>query len=230
VDTSSKIGAEKRKKQIAKEVDAFVTVVLIDPIAIPLARILAKLRVHPNNITVIGILVAISAAVLFAIGPSYWPLASVMYYISILLDCVDGKVARATGKVSRFGKLLDDLGTNATYAMAGLTMWGAQSQNIAISALGIIGIVLNVERCIVSQAVHGKIRENIKRIGNTRVAMTITGMDIDFMAFAILPILGTYMQIPPQVVAICAILLKVAYTTASIIAGIRKARKMEEML
>ncbi len=68
---------------------------------------LALSRVHPNVLTFIGLLINIWAAVLFAAGKFVW--AGVVLIGAGLFDMVDGRVARETNRVTRFGGFFDSV-------------------------------------------------------------------------------------------------------------------------
>ncbi|MEM0303460.1 MAG: CDP-alcohol phosphatidyltransferase family protein [Archaeoglobaceae archaeon] len=75
-------------------------------ISMPIAVKISKKQISPNFITTLAFIVGlISAVVLF-----YNPLVSVaLILISQILDCVDGDLARITGRVSAKGAYLDRL-------------------------------------------------------------------------------------------------------------------------
>src|SRR5580704_3465406 len=68
---------------------------------------LALSRVHPNVLTFIGLLINIWAAFLFAAGRFRW--AGVVVIGAGLFDMVDGRVARETNRVTRFGGFFDSV-------------------------------------------------------------------------------------------------------------------------
>src|SRR5271163_735709 len=68
---------------------------------------LALSRVHPNVLTFIGLLINIWAAFLFAAGKFVW--AGVVLIGAGLFDMVDGRVARETNRVTRFGGFFDSV-------------------------------------------------------------------------------------------------------------------------
>jgi CDP-diacylglycerol---glycerol-3-phosphate 3-phosphatidyltransferase len=68
---------------------------------------LALSRVHPNVLTFIGLVINIWAAVLFAAGKFRW--AGVVVIGAGLFDMVDGRVARETNRVTRFGGFFDSV-------------------------------------------------------------------------------------------------------------------------
>jgi len=71
----------------------------------PAARILSKTGVTPNMLTVTGFLVSIAAAVLIA--KEYFLAGGLVILLAGAFDLLDGPLARATGKTTRFGAFLD---------------------------------------------------------------------------------------------------------------------------
>jgi CDP-diacylglycerol---glycerol-3-phosphate 3-phosphatidyltransferase len=68
---------------------------------------LALSRIHPNVLTFLGLVINIIAAFLFARGSFRW--AGVVVICAGLFDMVDGRVARATDRVTRFGGFFDSV-------------------------------------------------------------------------------------------------------------------------
>lgn len=64
-----------------------------------------RLGVHPNVITVVALLPAILGALLA--GTGQFAAAGIALLVSGALDALDGAIARATNRVTRFGALLD---------------------------------------------------------------------------------------------------------------------------
>ena len=63
------------------------------------------LGIHPNILTLIGVLINVGAAV--ALGLRHFMLAGVIMIVANIFDFIDGKVAHITGKVSQFGAFWD---------------------------------------------------------------------------------------------------------------------------
>jgi CDP-diacylglycerol--glycerol-3-phosphate 3-phosphatidyltransferase len=72
-----------------------------------IVRWLALSRIHPNVLTFLGLVINIVAAWLFATGYFRW--AGVVVILAGLFDMVDGRVARATSQVTRFGGFFDSV-------------------------------------------------------------------------------------------------------------------------
>jgi phosphatidylglycerophosphate synthase len=83
----------------------------------PVYTFLAKLGIHPNTITIVGLGVAIVAGWAFASGE--YLVAAVAIWLSGVLDVLDGGVARVGGYASDEGAFLDSvadrLGESAIY-------------------------------------------------------------------------------------------------------------------
>ncbi len=80
---------------------------IFGPIINGIVSALALSRVHPNVLTFIGLLINIWAAFLFAAGKFRW--AGVVVIGAGLFDMVDGRVARETNRVTRFGGFFDSV-------------------------------------------------------------------------------------------------------------------------
>ncbi|MEV0114175.1 CDP-alcohol phosphatidyltransferase family protein [Streptomyces sp. NPDC050844] len=110
-----------------KKRDAWWTVLLVDPVATPLVRLTAmRTRITPNQITWGAFLLGLGSAAFFALGDWQWLIAgAVVYHLSFILDCMDGKVARLTGTGSVFGAWLDFVFDRIrVMACAVALMWG----------------------------------------------------------------------------------------------------------
>ena len=68
---------------------------------------LALSRIHPNVLTFLGLLINIWAAFLLARGKFRW--AGIVVIGAGLFDMVDGRVARETNRVTRFGGFFDSV-------------------------------------------------------------------------------------------------------------------------
>src|SRR5437879_13186610 len=91
--------------------------VLLDTIV----RWLALSRINPNVLTFMGLLVNTCAAVLFGSANAstqrrMFIYAGLVIIFSGFLDLVDGQVARATNRVTRFGAFFDSVVDSYSYA------------------------------------------------------------------------------------------------------------------
>ena len=72
-----------------------------------IVRGLALSKIHPNFLTLIGLLINVYAAVLLASGR--FLVAALVIIGAGIFDMVDGRVARATNQVTRFGAFFDSV-------------------------------------------------------------------------------------------------------------------------
>jgi CDP-diacylglycerol--glycerol-3-phosphate 3-phosphatidyltransferase len=72
----------------------------------PVGRRLAAVGVTPNAITVVGTLGAVGGAIGF-FSRGWWFTGTLIIWGFVMLDALDGIVARASGRVSKFGGVLD---------------------------------------------------------------------------------------------------------------------------
>ncbi len=71
----------------------------------PIARLLSRLGVTPNMITLLGFLLTLVVAIVLATGRTQ--LAGVLLIATLGADAVDGTLARLTGTSTKFGAFLD---------------------------------------------------------------------------------------------------------------------------
>ena len=74
-------------------------------ILMPIARAMGRLGIHPNTITILGLLLQVGVGVVFGLG--HIKLAGWLLLFVAPVDALDGALARALGKQSRFGAFLD---------------------------------------------------------------------------------------------------------------------------
>lgn len=79
--------------------------VLLSGLTLAVGLTLGKTGLSPDVFTWVGFVAVVASAVV--LGAGYPQLAGVALIGSLLLDSMDGAVARATGKVTRFGAFLD---------------------------------------------------------------------------------------------------------------------------
>ena len=93
----------------------------------PAAKLLARLGVSPNLVTLFGLVAAGGSAYLLSTG-RLWPGGAVLF-ASGAFDLLDGALARATGRASSFGALLDSVVDRLSEAVVllGLLIFYAES-------------------------------------------------------------------------------------------------------
>ncbi|MEM8848578.1 MAG: CDP-alcohol phosphatidyltransferase family protein [Pseudomonadota bacterium] len=83
----------------------FLTRWVFPPFVWPATRFCARNRIHPNTVTIASIVLCIAAIPLFAAG--MWVTGLIAAYAMMILDSVDGKLARLTMTDSKIGDVLD---------------------------------------------------------------------------------------------------------------------------
>lgn len=73
----------------------------------PVGRLLLRLHLRPNQLTVCGLGVSLATAAAFAAGHARW--AGGLLILAGLFDYFDGSLARASGQVTPFGAFLDSV-------------------------------------------------------------------------------------------------------------------------
>jgi phosphatidylglycerophosphate synthase len=106
----------------AKQRDYWWTVLAVDPLALPLVRVLARRRwLSPDGVTILSLALGLPVGLAYALGGrAGLAVGALLFYASFVLDCVDGKLARVVGVSSARGKALDELADGARRASASL--------------------------------------------------------------------------------------------------------------
>ena len=93
------------RERTYKPKDAWWTVLLVDPVAGPLVRLVAPYRwITPDLLTIVATIIGIASTVCFALGGRWWIVAgALLFHLSFIVDCMDGKIARLNGTGSLFG-------------------------------------------------------------------------------------------------------------------------------
>lgn len=88
--------------------DGFYSTFVVRKISKIFTRIALRWGLSPNAITVISFVIGIAAALSFAGGSRGWLIVgALLLQLSLVIDCVDGEVARATSRFSAVGAWLD---------------------------------------------------------------------------------------------------------------------------
>ena len=148
----------------------------------PLADVFIRLRITPNQISMLALIAGIACAYLFFQRQFFW--GSISLILSAMLDLVDGSVARKTNAHSDFGAVFDWIVDKYVDALVllgvGLSGISIISQYIAvppiadfaIAALAIIGSLMNtfIKPVVYAEIgyrdkVEGKIDDPLEGVG-----------------------------------------------------------------
>lgn len=115
--------------------DGFYSTFIVRKLAKPLTRMALRMGLSPNAITLISLVIGLAAAGMFAAGTWGWILAGALaLQLSLIVDCVDGEVARSTRRFTPLGAWLDASTDRVKEILvyAGLA-YAAQSWQLAIA-------------------------------------------------------------------------------------------------
>jgi phosphatidylglycerophosphate synthase len=131
--------------------DAWWTVLLVDPVAVRLTRLLAnRTSLTPDQITLASFIVGMVAAGCFAAATPYWlALGALAYHVSFILDCCDGKIARLKGTGTPSGPWLEYLVDRLRMLCCTLTLVGGQyarTGRVELFYLGLMVVILDTFR------------------------------------------------------------------------------------
>jgi phosphatidylglycerophosphate synthase len=116
------------RAQTYKSRDAWWTVLLVDPLASRLVQLVSRFRaITPNRLTMAAFLLGVGAAACFAQQEYRWLLAgALLFHLSFVIDCMDGKVARLMGTGSVFGAWLDYVFDRLRVLVCTIALMGGQ--------------------------------------------------------------------------------------------------------
>ncbi|WP_433292727.1 CDP-alcohol phosphatidyltransferase family protein [Actinoplanes sp. CA-030573] len=149
-----------------KRRDAWWTVWLVDPLASRLVWLVAPWRwVTPNRLTTWAFLIGAGSAACFWRGTYGWLLAgALLFHLSFVLDCMDGKIARLNGTGSVFGAWLDYVFDRLRVAACAVGLFGGQYHRTGDFAyVWLAGLVIFLDMFRYLNALQmGKVKSEMK--------------------------------------------------------------------
>ena len=133
----------------------------ISRVTAPLGASLARAGVTPDAVTVAGTVGAVAGAVVF-LGRGWFFVGTLVVWFFVMLDMVDGAVARARGRSSAFGAVLDSTADRvADAAVFGALAWwfagGGHSRPLLLASM----------LCLVLGALTSYVKARAEGIGLT---------------------------------------------------------------
>jgi CDP-diacylglycerol--glycerol-3-phosphate 3-phosphatidyltransferase len=179
----------------------------------PVVRGLARAGVTPDAVTVTGTLGAVASAVfLIGNGQLFWGAFAVTLFV--LLDMLDGALARARGGGSVFGAVLDSVGDRAADAaiFGGLVWWySGAGDNRLLVLLALLCLVLGVLTSYIKARAEGVgipcdvgIVERTERLILVLVGTGFTGLGIPYALHVALWVLlvGSAVTVAQRIAAV----------------------------
>ncbi|MFL7791666.1 MAG: CDP-alcohol phosphatidyltransferase family protein [Anaerolineae bacterium] len=111
----------------------------------PFAQFAGRLGIHPNTVTLFGMLLQVGIGVLFGFG--YLKLGGLLLLIVSPVDALDGLLARTLGKQSRFGAFLDSTFDRLSDAslilgLAAYDMWQGDFLSVALLLIALVASMM----------------------------------------------------------------------------------------
>ncbi|MFC4068139.1 CDP-alcohol phosphatidyltransferase family protein [Actinoplanes subglobosus] len=178
-----KVTLQEIRERTYKPVDAWWTVLLVDPLASRLVRLVAPYRwITPNVLTLIASIFGFGAAACFATGER-WALVAggILFHISFVVDCMDGKIARLNGTGTMFGQWLDFVLDRVRVFFIALALFGGQfvrTDDVAYLWLMAMAIFLDLFRYL-NSAQMTKVRRTMRDQINAYRLPLAAGTDAD---------------------------------------------------
>jgi len=109
---------EKNDKYVLKRQDAPFEVIIVDPITLPIAKLLARMKVHPLVVTALAFLSRVCSAIFFSQG--ILVAGATFAVIGFFLDGIDGKIARIRRIDEELHGTVDFLLDQVSFAIMGI--------------------------------------------------------------------------------------------------------------
>ncbi|MBE3075493.1 MAG: CDP-alcohol phosphatidyltransferase family protein, partial [Actinobacteria bacterium] len=102
---------QQRLRGASRGGDGFVSTYAVRPLSRKVTGVGLRLGWTPNAVTAVSLALGVLAAGLVATGNrGLWVVAAVLVQAALVIDCVDGEIARFTRRFSAFGAWLDAVG------------------------------------------------------------------------------------------------------------------------
>jgi phosphatidylglycerophosphate synthase len=128
VNSVRRIDLQEIRERTYKSRDAWWTVLLVDPLASRLVRLVAPYRwISPNVLTSFATVLGLASAACFAFQDRGWLIAgALLFHFSFVVDCMDGKIARLNGNGSMFGAWFDFMFDRLRVIVCAAALFGGQ--------------------------------------------------------------------------------------------------------
>ncbi|MEV0581880.1 CDP-alcohol phosphatidyltransferase family protein [Nonomuraea sp. NPDC050310] len=159
--------ARVRLDTAVKSDDGFFATYFVSSWTRPLVRLAARLKLTPNAVTGISIGLAVTAAAWFTYGARAAQVAgAVLVYLSFVLDCVDGQLARYTRTFTPLGSWSDAMADRfkeyVVYVGLAVGYSAGQGNPDGIWQLAVAAMVLQVVRHTLDFSFSGAVADAAK--------------------------------------------------------------------
>lgn len=131
-------------RSCVKSGDTVMTVFVIDPAIRLVLPLFLRAGIAPNTVTTLSFFASLLDAWLFLQGEMVW--GGIVFVLWYWLDCIDGKIARATGRCTKFGwwydVFTDRLGTATAFCALGYRHLDTGDRTAGLLAFGVLVVWL----------------------------------------------------------------------------------------
>ena len=138
---------QQRLRAASRGNDGAFSTAVVRPVSRRLTAVGLGRGWSPNGVTLVSLLLGLAACALTATGARWaWSLAAVLLMASLVVDCVDGEIARFTRRSSALGGWLDAVSDRVKeFAMVGAVAWvaareGADLWWLAVAVLTVLAV------------------------------------------------------------------------------------------
>ena len=131
---------------LVKEIIEPVNRYFHNPIAASIVKVLKDTWVTPNQVTYVSIFVGLVSACIYSLDkPQAFFFAGILLELVLILDCVDGQLARAKECSTEWGRLLDGVAGYVIYlaVLVGI-MVSLDEERLTLLAFGLITILRGI--------------------------------------------------------------------------------------
>jgi phosphatidylglycerophosphate synthase len=183
--------------------DCWWTVLVIDPLAGPLVRVIRGVRwITPDLLTAVSVLLAFGAAVAYALDDLV--IGGVLFQASFLVDCMDGKLAALRQVRNPYGGFVDAVGDALRFitCTGALVLAVASSEQQAPASVALLALfpAIHYARLVIQKAWPETAHHEPALVRATprgfiaaaprRLSQPGTTVDTEALAFTIGPVLG----------------------------------------
>ena len=109
----------------ARDVEEIIDIYFYRPLGYQFARVCRALKVTPNTVTIVSIVIGVAAGHLFYYRDVLLNILGIVFWIvADTLDSTDGQLARMTNHRSKIGRILDGLAGNIMFLSIYLHLFG----------------------------------------------------------------------------------------------------------
>nr|WP_324652378.1 CDP-alcohol phosphatidyltransferase family protein [Georgenia sp. H159] len=186
----------------------------------PVARWLVRAGVSPDAVTVTGTVLTVGVA-LWLLPLGHFVAGPLAITVVVLIDSVDGLMARTLGRSTRWGAFLDSTLDRVSDAaiFSGILLWGVRAGETWVLVTSLV--------CLVLGSVVPYAKARAEGLGMTASGGIAERADRLFVALAAVLAVGLGAPVPVLVVALGLLALASLYTTGQRMAAVHRQTRAD---